>query len=60
MWRHATYMANLAPSSQAEKVLLFSQDTNLTALLKEAKELEARVFVLSARYAVYVCVCVCV
>ncbi|XP_076126025.1 glutamate receptor ionotropic, NMDA 1b isoform X2 [Alosa pseudoharengus] len=33
---------------KAEKVLLFSQDTNLTALLKEAKELEARVFVLSA------------
>ncbi|RXN10405.1 glutamate receptor NMDA 1 isoform X1 [Labeo rohita] len=34
---------------KAEKVLLFSQDTNLTALLQEAKELEARVIILSAR-----------
>ena len=34
---------------QAEKVLLFSQDTNLTALLLEAKDLEARVIILSAR-----------
>ncbi|XP_067294963.1 glutamate receptor ionotropic, NMDA 1b isoform X1 [Pseudorasbora parva] len=33
---------------KAEKVLLFSQDTNLTALLQEAKELEARVIILSA------------
>ncbi|KAF3695263.1 Glutamate receptor ionotropic, NMDA 1 [Channa argus] len=33
---------------QAEKVLLFSQDTNLTALLLEAKDLEARVIILSA------------
>uniref|UniRef100_A0A3Q4I9W9 Glutamate receptor n=2 Tax=Neolamprologus brichardi TaxID=32507 RepID=A0A3Q4I9W9_NEOBR len=32
----------------AEKVLLFSQDTNLTALLLEAKDLEARVIILSA------------
>ncbi|KTG38532.1 hypothetical protein cypCar_00003005 [Cyprinus carpio] len=35
---------------KAEKVLLFSQDTNLTALLQEAKELEARVIILSARF----------
>lgn len=35
--------------TQAEKVLLFSQDTNLTALLLEAKDLEARVIILSAR-----------
>ena len=35
---------------QAEKVLLFSQDTNLTALLLEAKDLEARVIILSARF----------
>lgn len=35
---------------QAEKVLLFSQDTNLTALLLEAKDLEARVIILSARW----------
>ncbi|KAG7231560.1 hypothetical protein INR49_011558 [Caranx melampygus] len=34
---------------QAEKVLLFSPDTNLTALLLEAKDLEARVIILSAR-----------
>lgn len=34
---------------QAEKVLLFTQDTNLTALLLEAKDLEARVIILSAR-----------
>lgn len=34
---------------QAEKVLLFSQDTNLTSLLLEAKDLEARVIILSAR-----------
>ncbi|XP_060762709.1 glutamate receptor ionotropic, NMDA 1b isoform X2 [Neoarius graeffei] len=33
---------------KAEKVLLFSQDTNLTALLQEARELEARVIILSA------------
>ncbi|XP_033981781.1 glutamate receptor ionotropic, NMDA 1a isoform X1 [Gymnodraco acuticeps] len=33
---------------KAEKVLQFSQDTNLTALLLEAKELEARVIILSA------------
>ncbi|KAJ3603493.1 hypothetical protein NHX12_028238 [Muraenolepis orangiensis] len=33
---------------KAEKVLLFSQDTNLTALLMEAKDLEARVIILSA------------
>lgn len=37
------------PQSQAEKVLQFSQETNLTALLLEAKELEARVIILSAR-----------
>lgn len=35
---------------QAEKVLLFSQDTNLTSLLLEAKDLEARVIILSARF----------
>lgn len=35
---------------QAEKVLLFSQDTNITALLLEAKDLEARVIILSARF----------
>lgn len=35
---------------QAEKVLLFSPDTNLTALLLEAKDLEARVIILSARF----------
>ncbi|XP_061749615.1 glutamate receptor ionotropic, NMDA 1-like isoform X2 [Nerophis ophidion] len=34
--------------SKAEKVLLFNQDTNLTALLLEAKDLEARVIILSA------------
>lgn len=34
---------------QAEKVLLFSPDTNLTSLLLEAKDLEARVIILSAR-----------
>lgn len=39
----------LMPRSQAEKVLQFSQETNLTALLLEAKELEARVIILSAR-----------
>lgn len=39
----------LVPRSQAEKVLQFSQETNLTALLLEAKELEARVIILSAR-----------
>ncbi|MEQ2271688.1 Glutamate receptor ionotropic, NMDA 1 [Xenotaenia resolanae] len=33
---------------KAEKVLQFSQETNLTALLLEAKELEARVIILSA------------
>ncbi|XP_037338752.2 glutamate receptor ionotropic, NMDA 1b isoform X1 [Pungitius pungitius] len=33
---------------KAEKVLLFSPDTNLTALLLEAKDLEARVIILSA------------
>uniref|UniRef100_A0A3B4WZB6 Glutamate ionotropic receptor NMDA type subunit 1 n=1 Tax=Seriola lalandi dorsalis TaxID=1841481 RepID=A0A3B4WZB6_SERLL len=33
---------------KAEKVLLFSQDTNLTALLLEARDLEARVIILSA------------
>ncbi|XP_069039266.1 glutamate receptor ionotropic, NMDA 1a isoform X2 [Lepisosteus oculatus] len=33
---------------KAEKVLQFNQDTNLTALLQEAKELEARVIILSA------------
>ncbi|XP_036385596.1 glutamate receptor ionotropic, NMDA 1a isoform X3 [Megalops cyprinoides] len=33
---------------KAEKVLQFNQDTNLTALLLEAKELEARVIILSA------------
>uniref|UniRef100_A0A8C6KSR5 Glutamate receptor n=1 Tax=Nothobranchius furzeri TaxID=105023 RepID=A0A8C6KSR5_NOTFU len=32
---------------KAEKVLQFSQETNLTALLLEAKELEARVIILS-------------
>lgn len=36
---------------QAEKVLLFNQDTNLTALLLEARDLEARVIILSARWA---------
>lgn len=36
--------------AQAEKVLLFSQDTNLTSLLLEAKDLEARVIILSARF----------
>ncbi|KAM7390978.1 hypothetical protein PAMP_021700 [Pampus punctatissimus] len=35
-------------SDKAEKVLLFSPDTNLTALLLEAKDLEARVIILSA------------
>lgn len=30
-------------------MLLFSPDTNLTALLLEAKDLEARVIILSAR-----------
>lgn len=40
----------LMPRSQAEKVLQFSQETNLTALLLEAKELEARVIILSARW----------
>ncbi|XP_052377100.1 glutamate receptor ionotropic, NMDA 1 isoform X4 [Oncorhynchus keta] len=34
--------------TKAEKVLQFSQETNLTALLLEAKELEARVIILSA------------
>ncbi|KAG5835253.1 hypothetical protein ANANG_G00270400 [Anguilla anguilla] len=34
--------------TKAEKVLQFSQDTNLTALLLEARELEARVIILSA------------
>lgn len=38
---------------QAEKVLLFSPDTNLTALLLEAKDLEARVIILSARFVVF-------
>uniref|UniRef100_A0A3Q4BYV7 Receptor ligand binding region domain-containing protein n=1 Tax=Mola mola TaxID=94237 RepID=A0A3Q4BYV7_MOLML len=33
---------------KAEKVLLFSQDTNMTSLLLEAKDLEARVIILSA------------
>ncbi|XP_056586675.1 glutamate receptor ionotropic, NMDA 1a isoform X2 [Triplophysa dalaica] len=33
---------------KAEKVLQFNQETNLTALLLEAKELEARVIILSA------------
>ncbi|XP_053180766.1 glutamate receptor ionotropic, NMDA 1-like [Scomber japonicus] len=33
---------------KAEKVLLFSPETNLTALLLEAKDLEARVIILSA------------
>uniref|UniRef100_A0A8C7QRU8 Glutamate receptor n=1 Tax=Oncorhynchus mykiss TaxID=8022 RepID=A0A8C7QRU8_ONCMY len=33
---------------KAEKVLLFSQDTNLTSMLLEAKDLEARVIILSA------------
>uniref|UniRef100_A0A8C6S5T5 Glutamate receptor ionotropic, NMDA 1 n=1 Tax=Neogobius melanostomus TaxID=47308 RepID=A0A8C6S5T5_9GOBI len=33
---------------KAEKVLQFSQETNLTALLLEARELEARVIILSA------------
>ncbi|XP_027141822.1 glutamate receptor ionotropic, NMDA 1-like [Larimichthys crocea] len=33
---------------KAEKVLLFTQDTNLTSLLLEAKDLEARVIILSA------------
>ncbi|KTG35577.1 hypothetical protein cypCar_00001787 [Cyprinus carpio] len=35
---------------KAEKVLQFNQETNLTALLLEAKELEARVIILSARF----------
>lgn len=30
-------------------MLLFSQDTNMTSLLLEAKDLEARVIILSAR-----------
>uniref|UniRef100_A0A8C1QTS6 Glutamate receptor n=1 Tax=Cyprinus carpio TaxID=7962 RepID=A0A8C1QTS6_CYPCA len=34
--------------TKAEKVLQFNQETNLTALLLEAKELEARVIILSA------------
>ena len=34
---------------QAEKVLLFSPETNLTSLLLEARDLEARVIILSAR-----------
>uniref|UniRef100_A0A4W4E5C4 Glutamate receptor n=1 Tax=Electrophorus electricus TaxID=8005 RepID=A0A4W4E5C4_ELEEL len=33
---------------KAEKILQFNQETNLTALLLEAKELEARVIILSA------------
>ncbi|XP_037618830.1 glutamate receptor ionotropic, NMDA 1-like isoform X2 [Sebastes umbrosus] len=33
---------------KAEKVLMFSPETNLTALLLEAKDLEARVIILSA------------
>lgn len=40
---------------QAEKVLLFSQDTNLTSLLLEAKDLEARVIILSARFVRSLC-----
>lgn len=44
-----TGLTFLVPRSQAEKVLQFSQETNLTALLLEAKELEARVIILSAR-----------
>ena len=35
---------------QAEKVLSFSPETNLTALLLEARDLEARVIILSARW----------
>ncbi|XP_077416883.1 glutamate receptor ionotropic, NMDA 1b isoform X4 [Vanacampus margaritifer] len=34
--------------TKAEKVLLFGPDTNLTALLMDAKDLEARVIILSA------------
>ncbi|XP_019741238.1 glutamate receptor ionotropic, NMDA 1b isoform X2 [Hippocampus comes] len=34
--------------TKAEKVLLFGPDTNLTALLLDAKDLEARVIILSA------------
>ncbi|XP_036443917.1 glutamate receptor ionotropic, NMDA 1a isoform X2 [Colossoma macropomum] len=34
--------------TKADKVLQFNQETNLTALLLEAKELEARVIILSA------------
>lgn len=43
-------MAPCAVDLQAEKVLLFSPETNLTALLLEAKDLEARVIILSARF----------
>uniref|UniRef100_A0A8B9K080 Glutamate receptor, ionotropic, N-methyl D-aspartate 1a n=1 Tax=Astyanax mexicanus TaxID=7994 RepID=A0A8B9K080_ASTMX len=41
-------LTDCVPQSQAEKVLQFNQETNLTALLMEAKELEARVIILSA------------
>lgn len=37
-------------------MLLFSQDTNLTSLLLEAKDLEARVIILSARFVGQTCV----
>lgn len=44
------HLSPVAVVLQAEKVLLFSQDTNLTSLLLEAKDLEARVIILSARF----------
>lgn len=49
VWGEVAGLTFILPRSQAEKVLQFSQETNLTALLLEAKELEARVIILSAR-----------
>lgn len=49
-WWWGNVLTDVVSQSQAEKVLLFSQDTNLTALLQEARELEARVIILSARW----------
>lgn len=49
LWPCAVTCRPARGALQAEKVLLFSQDTNLTALLLEAKDLEARVIILSAR-----------
>lgn len=46
---HCAAVRPVAVVLQAEKVLLFNQDTNLTSLLLEARDLEARVIILSAR-----------